>query len=91
MGLYSRTVESYAPNSIMPVEADEKQRAILERYEANVGQFGNNTAEIMDIISLLYKTQLIEDTLEEVRQIDQKMQDYMKLIDDYYPRLEPLG
>lgn len=90
MGLYSRTVESYAPNSIMPDEANAEQRAILERYEANVGQFGNNTAEIMDIISLLYKTQLIEDTLAEVRQIDQKMQDYMKLIDDYYPRLEEI-
>lgn len=93
MGLYGRTVESFAPNSIMSAEDTkyaEEQRRILERYEANVGQFGNNTAEILDIQSLLSKALLIEGTLDEIRQIDEKMQSYLKLINEYYPRLDEI-
>lgn len=94
MGLYGRTIESFAPNSLMAPTgtsalADE-QRRLLERYEANVGQFGNNTAEILDIQSLLAKTIEINEVYEKVKDLDETMQRYLKLIDEYYPRLEEI-
>lgn len=89
--MYTRSVESYAPNSMaldvrnLATLVDSHHK--LERYEQNVGQFGQDTNEILCIQSLLAKTLLIESTLEEIRQIDEKMGAYVKLIDDYYPRL----